>query len=379
MFIRTDNTITIDNFDLAAALGATGYLGIKLDPTKQLALIQGNGTTVGATTANVWADVNFNPSSLAGKQSDITEGTGKTFTLNLNQGAKAGDTLTLALSSLADKFKAILGDSVVDANGAVITLAEGQTQVSFALIQSTGSVSADASGALTATYAGTGASSTATSNTWAINLKDTGPLTSTRSGDQRAKLIGIEIDTQVLPGNPLYNTYKWSATSWAADGTLTGGITEPGFSDVIDGTASHDKISGGSANDALSGGDGADDIEGGAGDDLIGGGAGSDKITGGDGNDYINSSATLNVQQRLSPTDSWSPPGTQTVKTQGAGWGIYIDTQSGSPVTVWSGSDNPAGAHARPVRLAGQKGLGRRMDRAWAITAFGTKPGEATC
>ena len=189
------DTITIDNFDLATALGS-GYLGIKLDPAKQLALIQGNGTTVGAATANVWADVNFNAASLAGKQSDIVEGTGKSFTLNLNQGAKAGDTLTLALSSLADKFKAILGDSVVDANGAVITLAEGQTQVSFALIQSTGSVSADASGALTATYAGTdagGASSSATSNAWAINLKDTGPITSTRSGDQRAKLIGIEI------------------------------------------------------------------------------------------------------------------------------------------------------------------------------------------
>ncbi len=54
-----------------------------------------------------------------------------------------------------------------------------------------------------------------------------------------------------------------------------------------------------------------------------GGGAGSDNIR--DGNDYINSSATLNVQARLRPDDSWSAPAGKEVLAQGARWGIYVE------------------------------------------------------
>ena len=118
-----------------------------------LGIIQGNGTSVGAATANVWADVNFVATSLNGKSSDITEGTGKTFTLQLNQAAKAGDTLTLAASGLGSYTKAVLGDTTVIADGAVITLTEGQTVVSFALIQEGSDLTADANGTLTASYA----------------------------------------------------------------------------------------------------------------------------------------------------------------------------------------------------------------------------------
>ena len=48
----------------------------------------------------------------------------------------------------------------------------------------------------------------------------------TYNGDQRAKLIGIEIDLNITPDKPTFNTYKWSATSRAADGTLIGGLAE---------------------------------------------------------------------------------------------------------------------------------------------------------
>ncbi|MBP8019566.1 MAG: hypothetical protein KAY82_05975 [Hylemonella sp.] len=48
----------------------------------------------------------------------------------------------------------------------------------------------------------------------------------------------------------IYNTCKWSATSWGPDGTLIGGLAEPGFSDVIQGTAGNDKIAGLGGNDA---------------------------------------------------------------------------------------------------------------------------------
>ena len=41
----------------------------------------------------------------------IAEGTGKSFTLQLNQGAKAGDTITLAANGLGSYTKVHLGDT----------------------------------------------------------------------------------------------------------------------------------------------------------------------------------------------------------------------------------------------------------------------------
>lgn len=55
-------------------------------------------------------------------------------------------------------------------------------------------------------------------------------------GDQRAKLIGIEIDLSVTAASSSYNTYKWSSTSWGTDGTLNDGLAEAGFADVIYGS-----------------------------------------------------------------------------------------------------------------------------------------------
>jgi Ca2+-binding RTX toxin-like protein len=325
--LNTSNSITIQNFDLTAAKSAQGYLGIQLDPVKKVAIKEGAG-------ANFWGDINASLATLAGQVSNITEGCAKTFTICLNQAAKANETITLALTSLAAQFKAILGDSVVAADGAVITLAEGQTQVSFALVQE-GDVTADASTSISATYAG--AEGSVTSNAWGVNLHDAGPISKTKNGDQHPVVDNV------------FQTYPWITTSWAADGTLSGGVTEANFSDVLNGTAGNDKLSGLGGNDALSGGAGNDEIDGGMGDDLIGGGAGSDRILGGDGNDYITSSATLHVAQRYSLSDSWHPPGAQQVLTQGALWGIYKDTQNGSPVTLWDGPDSPMGQDADVV------------------------------
>jgi len=257
----TANTITIDNFDLDKAQGDDGYLGIKLDKLTSPALVEDSGT-------NVWTDPHFELTSLTGCNTDITEGTGKTFTIYLNQAAKDGDTLTLALSELGDKFKALIDGSLIDANGAVIELDEGQTQVSFALVQS-GDLTEDGSTALSVTYAG--AASTV-SNSWDITLHDTGEAIRTYNGDQHGALVGSPAS---------YDT----ATIWATDGTLIGGVVEHDFADVIYGSYGKDKISGLGGNDALNGGDGADTLDGGAGDDLIGGGLGSDHITGGEGND----------------------------------------------------------------------------------------------
>ncbi len=131
----------------------------------------------------------------------------------------------------------------------------------------------------------------------------------TYTGDQRA---------------PIKDThYDWSVTSWNADGTLSNGVTEADFNDVITGSAQAEKISGLGGNDALDGNAGNDQIDGGTGNDLIGGGAGSDVIHGGEGNDQIISATGLSAPQRNGPGDVWQPPAGKTVWIQGSTWGVY--------------------------------------------------------
>jgi Ca2+-binding RTX toxin-like protein len=101
------------------------------------------------------------------------------------------------------------------------------------------------------------------------------------NGDQRAKLIGSEIDLTVPPTNPSFNTYKWSATSWAADGTLTGGVAEENFNDVIVGSGEADGINGLGGNDTLDGG--GDDLS-----SVNGNTAGEGELADGAGDEWIN-------------------------------------------------------------------------------------------
>lgn len=75
------NVITIDNFDLSAAKGADGYLGIRLEAEMKVVVAEGAGT-------NFFASVDANPGALNGRGSDVTAG--KTFTVHLNQAPKAG-------------------------------------------------------------------------------------------------------------------------------------------------------------------------------------------------------------------------------------------------------------------------------------------------
>jgi len=317
--------ITINGFDVTRP---GGYLGIELVSTTKVVLQQGTG-------GDPFATAGFDPGSVVGSSS-MAEGGSSFYTLYLNKAAKAGDTITLALSGLGDKFQAILGDDVVAANGAVIVLADGQTQVSFALKQ-TGELEADGSAQLSATYAGQGdGASSANSNAWSLDVHDNGDEARTYNGDQRALIRGVEVDLEILPGDPRYNTYKWTATNWSTDGTLNGGKPEADFNDVIDGSADKDKIDGKGGNDALDGLAGNDEIDGGTGDDLIGGGAGSDVIHGGAGNDVILGATGLSVFQRASPDDQWVPPPGTSAWISGSNWGVY--QSNGSRTIVGGGS-----------------------------------------
>lgn len=320
----TANTITINNFDLTKAKGEQGYMGIKLGPAK-VALTQESG--------NFWAVAGATLDSLSGKTTTVAEGGGTSFGLNLSSGAKANDTITLSFSGANGKV--ILGDTTVDANGAVITLVEGQTQVRFSLVHD-GELSADATASLSATYNTNGTS--ATSNTWSVNLRDSGEADNTFNGD-------YAVQTQTLTGNPLsrFNAEGISVTVVAVgqqryftdgQGNLLAGNGSVVTDNTLYGTAANDRINGLTGNDLLGGGAGNDTIDGGAGSDMIGGGAGDDHILGGDGDDYISSAAnTLSGRQQRGPDDLWAnwavPAGTTPVVAHTM-WGLYLS--QGKPV-----------------------------------------------
>ncbi len=166
------------------------------------------------------------------------------------------------------------------------------------------------------------------------------PPTHTYNGDQHAPLIGIEIDLSVPPTDASYNTYKWSAATWGVDGTLTGGVAQANFNDVIYGdqqtVGDEDTINGFGGNDALDGRAGDDKIDGGEGDDLIAGGSGSDTIQGGAGNDTILSATVLTAPQRTKPGDVWQLPAGKVLRIAGSTWGVASDV-NGNDYTVYGG------------------------------------------
>lgn len=168
------------------------------------------------------------------------------------------------------------------------------------------------------------------------------------NGDQRAKIIGGETQLTVTAGQATHGSYAWGETSWTTDGTLTVGVIETNYADVIYATAAGSSgavMRGYGGNDALSGSIGRDDIFGDAGDDLIGGGAGSDNIRGGDGNDTILSATTLAAAQRNKPGDQYTLPAGSTARTSGPTWATYLNGDGdvfiggGGPITHDSAGD----------------------------------------
>lgn len=182
----TANSITINNFDLAAAKSNAGYLGIKLAPTKLVFAAIGSAL---AAQGNPYTQRDFNDATVSGSSS-FGQGAGKGFVVYLSQAAQKNQTIVLkVLGAIGQGLQAILGDSTVDADGAVITLAEGQTQVSFALV-SDEDISADQTGAISVslhTAQGDTPQVPVGSNSWDLTLKDSAQAQRTLLGDQRVR------------------------------------------------------------------------------------------------------------------------------------------------------------------------------------------------
>jgi Ca2+-binding RTX toxin-like protein len=324
------NTVTVDNFDLAAATSGAGYLGIRLDDTQALVVAQaGSVTTAGASSPfEAW---DFDPNTFTG-QSTVAEGGASVYTLFLQVAAQAGDKLTLALSALQDRFQAWVGRSPVAASGAVIALEAGQTQVSFTLLQQ-GEVSAGASAALSATFTPLDGD-TVTSNLWTLQVQDQGSTGRTLVGDQWAALRTS--NQAILRDGRLVVAQGGLAFTAQGDGNLLPGTGMEVIDNLLFGSTGADQLQGLLGNDALDGGAGNDLLLGGDGDDLLAGGAGNNDLQGGAGNDFILAAGSLHRGlQQLGPADLWVPPPGKTVLGRGATWGVFAQDDV---LSVWEGA-----------------------------------------
>jgi len=90
-----------------------------------------------------------------------------------------------------DHCKVLIDGQVVSADGAVFDLIEGQTEISFGLVEE-GELDADDYVKLSASYSGT--SGTGASNTIGINLKDDEKVTRLILGDQHPLLFSQTYD-----------------------------------------------------------------------------------------------------------------------------------------------------------------------------------------
>lgn len=301
----------------------------------------------------------FNPSTFAaGADSAIAERNGKSFTVYLQQAAAVGSTLVLNIAgAVGQGLKAILGDSVVDANGASIELTEGQTQVSFALI-SDSDITADQAGGITVNYQGSGAvaGNNATGNTWGLTLKDAGETENTLNGDflvrtEKASrdITGLDAQNQeviVVKAGELYYVRD-------GQGNLAAGSDQPTKKPILGEVDGQTVIVGYEdipsddvtvTNNAIFGGAGKDKINGLSSDELL---------VGGEGNDWISSAGDANGNRQQIGSDPtwsrWGLPADETAIGTSAIWGTYTrrGTQ-GFTSTVWRGM-------ARGKRVTGIK------------------------
>jgi hypothetical protein len=297
-----ENSVTIRNFDLAAARTEAGYLGIRL-PQEVALLPDWQG--------DFWAE-DADVSHLAGLTSEISEGCSRFYTVCLQQAAQEGDWLMVNLSGLSGAR--VLGPDGTQAANNTLALEAGQTFATFLLEQS-GELTEDLSGSLSVSYVSAEGGGVAESNTLALTARDVGNTITTIEGDYWAQLTTLlplansyfRGETLVLkPGDSIYlpdatgNNPRRAAEdderTYVTDNVLFGNVVHAGYDeymhDVYD-DGFNDRIDGLSGNDALCGWGGNDVLNGGDGDDLLAGGAGSDTLYGGSGNDFMFSSADL--------------------------------------------------------------------------------------
>jgi Ca2+-binding RTX toxin-like protein len=318
--LASNDSITIRNFKLSEAQSA-GYLGIKLDPKKSVAVIN---------------EIKTNPYTEAGKVVDsvvanFKEGGGQVLNVIKNYATdkieKFRITLTDGLSQFADAFKLVTGAETLSFdNGYIdVEIPAGQSQKYFSLINN-GDIDDDASGKVKVTLLDENGQpvqnedGSEVSNTMAVNLDVTDEVEESdtsysATGDQVPPDGANPIDYYDEHGNFINAQAKPDHEDYLKGSEGNDHLKSLGGDDLVTASGGDDVIVGGSGRDRLFGEDGNDSVyadvvhtrddlmglsadqgssgkqgevlSGGVGDDFLVGDTGDDFIAGGDGDDII--------------------------------------------------------------------------------------------
>ncbi|MEW5993497.1 MAG: calcium-binding protein, partial [Candidatus Zixiibacteriota bacterium] len=348
--LAAGDKITVKDFDFQ-----TGALGIHLNTKIKVAIQERSGNFF------MGSEVQYSTGSTT-----IGESLGKPFTVSLNMAAQTGDRIVLEMAGGdAGVWSAVTGDEVVSfAGGSVeLMLREGQTEISFALIN-TGDVDSEVAYTLNAMLLPFDPDAQQVSADYHIELQGNDetdiPFDSTNTllGDQAPLLDGS--------GNIQYDAW---------DNIISSG-PEPGRADVIHDTSGNDTILAGGGDDIvwrqrggddiIDLGDGDDDfytvagtggrvhVRGGAGNDYLGAGAGRDVIEGGEGADGLYGSAE---DDEIYGDEKGEAAAFIAQGRSEAGSGLrgeWVDAEAGSDrVFTGSGNDLIAGGDGDDLIVAG--------------------------
>jgi VCBS repeat-containing protein len=274
--------IIFNDFDVAKAQTAAGFLGIRLG-TPEIA------TVVGASS-NPFDDTNFDPNAASVASSTIKEGGLARYSLFLPYGTdKDGQKVKVQLAGAnAGRFSVVLGDDVVDLASTggefEVAVAPGAREVSFAL-QESSDVDTNSTLTLSATLVdadGNPAHQTHLEANITLNAVVEADTPATQT------VMGTAAPEFLTP----YGVNNSRQASRGFDGQARTDFQGGGGNDLVIGSSEHaDVVDGGEGNDWLvsrgsPSGERAETLSGGAGNDVVEmDGAG--KANGGEGNDIV--------------------------------------------------------------------------------------------
>jgi Ca2+-binding RTX toxin-like protein len=258
------NAITIQNFNLASAQRSGGFLGIVLPAVVDL---------------NAAANAGVDPPA-----PNFVEGTNQSYTLSVDAPSATVQTFTVSLSGAAPSdFEVTVGDTIepLNSNGTFsVSLAAGQTNVSFALIDATtDNGSSDIAGGTHLTLT----ASLPNPDTLAGGAIQAAPLT--------FGYIPTSPDTSTGPNltNLILGTYDTNTgnTDYLGDGANDYIIAGAGPNYINATSSGNDSIIGGTGNNTIYGGTGNDVTSLVGSQDLVSLGGGFNTVYGGTGKDTI--------------------------------------------------------------------------------------------
>jgi Ca2+-binding RTX toxin-like protein len=341
---NTENSITIDNFNLATAQTASGYLGIVLPET---------------LTLNASANAGVDPPA-----PNFLQGSSQSYTISVDAPSTTAQTITVTMSgAIPSDFEASVGDTIeqLNSNGTFnVTLAAGETNVAFTLTDVTADngssdIASGASLELSAslpnpdTLAGGTIPASPITFSYVPEASDTAPAPQPSNVVTGIYNSGTGITTYTGDGADDYITGTGTANLINAQNSGNDSIVGGSQANTINGgsgnsvitlTGTSDTVNLGSGFNTVSGGSGHDIIDEGGGDNLVTGNGGTDLIILGNGSSQIYAGAQASLATAIAAGSSGTATGTQgDFIAVGDGSNTIVGGSGNDLIDVGSGSD----------------------------------------